>query len=123
MPNVLGNTRKPDVFFRKDGRIDITASASKLLNLEAGDCINIWSDESGLYLYATKPVGQHRAVCRIVNKRSRYLRASCKELTDFINSVTGDKETHIPVGTPVHLSAVGLALPLITRLNLYRDDK
>lgn len=123
MPSVLGNTRKPDVFFRKDGRIDITASASRLLNLEAGDCINIWSDESGLYLYATKPVGQHRAVCRLVNKGSRYLRASCKDLTDFVNSITGGKESHIPVGEPVCISAVGIALPLITRLNLYRDDK
>lgn len=125
MPSVLGTSRKPDVLFRKRGIIDIKAAVVTALDLQPGDSIDLWEhDDGNLFIYAIKHnVGSHKAVCRRVNAKCKYLRVCCKQLTDYVNALTGKTESHVPVGPVVQLPNIGKAMPLITRLNFYCDDK
>ena len=41
MKSILGNTRKADITFHDNGRINISARVSKLLELSHGDVIDI----------------------------------------------------------------------------------
>ena len=42
MESLLGNTRKHDLSFFRDGHIDITARVAKCINIEEGDIIDIY---------------------------------------------------------------------------------
>ena len=44
-------TRRPDITFYRNGRIDITASVAERLSLRAGDVIDIARGKEEYYLY------------------------------------------------------------------------
>lgn len=123
MCSILGNSRKPDIYFRRGGRIDITAKVSEALDLQPGDIIDIWNEHEEYFLYvlhrADNIRGNHIAVCQQVNPRNRYIRVYCIKLCNFMRSLCGGNEVHLPVGESVQLPNIGTAIPLITRNNLY----
>lgn len=118
----MSNHRRPDIIFHPSGRIDITARVTTLLSLQAGDAINIWKEEDEYYLYVARRSADAntRAICRQVNKGSNFLRAWSAPLASAIIQISGKKEAHLIVGEPVQLPLFGMAIPLITRNNLYQ---
>lgn len=62
MQSILGNTRKADITFHDNGRINISARVSKLLELSHGDVIDIMDGQGEIYLYVkhrVPVVGRH----------------------------------------------------------------
>ena len=125
MERLLGNTRRPDVSFYKNGRIDITARTARLIDLRAGDVVDVAIDGGEYYLYARvkadKAAGRHEAVCRATNSgpRCRNLRAYSRRLCDKVLKAAGTQgSARLPVGEPLDHPALGNALPIIIRLNL-----
>ena len=98
MCSLLDTHRRPDIIFRPNGRIDITAKVATLLSLKPGDAINVWKEEDEYYLYVAR---------RSADSNSR---AICRK-----------KEAHLTVGESVNLPMFGKAIHLITRNNLYQS--
>lgn len=130
MTSLLPNSRRPDVTFYPDGRIDITARIAKHLNMAAGDVIDIAEHQGEYLLYvrlkAAQTVGRHEA-CVYPTKRGKHhannFRTYSRRLTDAIfraSSVpggiaAGKHPLRLPAGLTVSLPDIGLAIPLITR--------
>lgn len=130
MESLLGNTRKPDVSFFKDGHINITARVAKTLNIEEGDVIDILKDGKELYLYVKAKskdvVGLHMNRCRSTRPEKGYrnFRTNCKRLCDAIFQLCGSSEVvQLAAGEGFEIENIGIVVPLITRINLYKDDK
>lgn len=123
MCNVIKNIRMPDIYFRHNGQIDITVSVVKSLDIKEGDTINVWKNDDEYYLYAihndNSVPGRRKAICRPTKKGTNFMRANCKQLTDYITSLTNAREAHLFVGQLVELEPIGKALPLIVSNNKY----
>lgn len=64
MNKLLTHTRRPDITFRRNGLIRITARIARLLQLQPGDSINIAIHNGEYLLYALHhPIGRHDAAC------------------------------------------------------------
>lgn len=129
MESLLGNTRRPDVSFFKNGRIDITASIAKKLNLDNGDVIDIARCDRELYLYVKwrncDVVGNHAARCKATksNGRCANFRVFSVKLCASILEICGaDKAARLAAGDAIHVEGLGVAVPLVTRINLHNND-
>lgn len=75
MQNLIQQSRRPDISFRRDGTINITAGVAKNLNLSRGDFINIAIHNCEFLLYvsarACNSIGRHHARC-IPSKKGSY---------------------------------------------------
>lgn len=128
MKHLLGNTRRHDVTFNVDGRIEISAAVTKALGLKPGDVIDIALDDTGreCYLYvkhrAENLSGRHKAQCHVTNGRlaqCNSLRAHSVEICRQILGMNGcaGNQVRLPVGDPEEIPCIGTALPLIIRYN------
>lgn len=126
MRNMLDNTRRHDITFNSDGRIEISARASKALGLHPGDVIDIAIDERSreCYLFvkhrAERLSGRHKAQVYVTNSRIRNcnsLRAHSVEICRQVLDMRGfsDTQARLPVGDPVEITGMGKALPIIIR--------
>ena len=125
MTTTLENTRKPDITFYRDGRIEITARVTKALSLHPGDVIDIAHDGSEYYLYVKhhNAIGRHEAQCRPTNhgKVCNSLRAHSKRLCMAVLNVNGNNnEARLPVGEPIDHATLGTSLPIIIKRNIPR---
>lgn len=123
MTITLENTRRPDITFHSDGRIDITARVAKALSLHPGDVIDIAHDSSEYYLYVKhhNTVGRHEAQCYATNhgKICNNLRAHSKRLCQAVLKVNGNYLTaRLPVGEPFQHGSLGTVLPIIIHHNI-----
>ena len=124
MHSILDNTRRPDVTFYPNGRIDITARVAKILDLHQGDVIDI-ADNGGIeYLLYIKYrgetlVGNHESVCRQSKRRSRNFRAYSKRRGCCGVGVAGrkDEPLRIHAGEVLTYKDYGKMVSLITRMN------
>ena len=119
----LQNTRRPDITFHCDGRIDITARVAKALSLHPGDVIDIAHDDSEYYLYVKhrNAVGRHEAQCAATYKgrTCNNLRAHSRRLCQAVLKVNGNYTTaRLPVGEPVQHNSLGITLPIIIKYNI-----
>lgn len=129
MQSLLGNrSRKPDVTFRSDGRIDIAARVSKMLGLGAGDVIDIGYDSEEYYLYvrakAAEIVGRHEAQCRPANpavRNGHYFRAYSTTLCAAILGAAGvtDKAA-ILAGRVQEVPGLGRAIIILPHSNIIK---
>ena len=126
MTSTLENTRRPDITFHADGRIDITARVAKALSLQPGDVIDIAHDGSEYYLYVKhrNALGRHQAQCYVTKrgKTCNNLRTYSKRLCQAVLSVNGNQQARLPVGQPIEIKSLGTALPLIIRHNIPKND-
>ena len=130
MTSLLPNSRRPDVTFYPDGRIDITARIAKILELQSGDVIDVAAHYGEYLLYvrlrASGCVGRHEAQV-YPSKRGKYkannFRAYSKTICCAIRkaaTVPGCKTAgesnplRLPAGTHVTFGIYGTAIPLIT---------
>lgn len=123
MGSILGNSRRPDVTFYSSGRIDITARIAKMLNLSQGDVIDIdfYNGEYLLYVRykCNEVIGRHEARCLASKNKSHNFRAYSKRLTEAILCACNADKAQLASGAAVELDSIGLAVPLVTRNNLY----
>lgn len=124
MNSIIGNTRRPDITFYRNGRIDITSYVSRILCLKDGDVIDIGCKDKEFYLFVRcrkdDVIGRHEGRCFASKRGSNNLRLHSRRICDAIltecNATTIAK---LAVGEPIEMEDVGLAVPLITRKNLY----
>jgi hypothetical protein len=128
MKHLLDNTRRHDITFNADGRIEISARATRALDLHPGDVIDVAIDEVGreCYLYikhrAEKLSGRHKAQCHVTNsrvKKCNSLRAHSVELCRKVLDMRGisSNQARLPVGDVVAIDGINSALPIIIRYN------
>lgn len=124
MKHLLENTRRHDITFNADGRIEISARVSKALDIHPGDVIDIALDDVGreVYLYVKHRAplaGRHKAQCYPTGKgrTCNSLRAHSVEICRKVLDMRGYSATQarLPVGDPVEIPCIGKALPLIIR--------
>lgn len=129
MESLLGNTRRPDVSFFKNGRIDITASVAKKLNLGNGDVIDIARCDRELYLYVKwrnhDVVGNHTARCKTTKSKERcanFRAFSVKLCASILEICNAENVVRLAAGDAIHVEGIGAAVPLVTRINLHNND-
>ena len=126
MTSLLPNSRRPDVIFHPNGRIDITARIAKVLQLQNGDVIDVAVSYEEYFIYvrlrAAECVGRHEATVHPTNKgkhRNNNFRAYshrlCKSIRNALNGFPAEKPLRLPAGSPVIFGPNGTAIPLITR--------
>ena len=123
MTSLLPNSRRPDVIFHSNGRIDITARIARMLQLQNGDVIDVAvsCEEYLIYvrLRAAECVGRHEATVHPTNKGNNNFRAYshrlCKSIRSILNGFPAEKPLRLPAGSPVIFGPNGTAVPLITR--------
>lgn len=98
MENLLSNTRRPDISFYRNGRIDISACVVKALELQRGDSIGITTDGYEYLLYVAHRGGNGRfdAMCIPTNvkKSTNSFRAHSVRLSRAVRQA-------VPAGRPV----------------------
>lgn len=123
MKTMLNNTRRHDITFNVDGRIEISARATRALGLHPGDVIDIAIDERSrevyLYIKHRAPAGRHKAQCyrtgkgRTCNSLRAFSVDICRQVLDMRGySCTQAK---LPVGDPITVDGINKALPIIIR--------
>lgn len=121
MTSLLPSTRRPDITFYHNGRIDISSNIAKQLNIHSGDVIDIMSDGGEYYLYVRlhAAVGRHEAQCFIANTVSRHtFRAYSVRLSRIMLSITNSTiKASLPCGVPSD-QPFGKAIPIITKNKL-----
>lgn len=128
MKHLLDNTRRHDITFNADGRIEISARATRALDLHPGDVIDVAIDEVGreCYLYikhrAEKLSGRHKAQCHVTNsrvKKCNSLRAHSVELCRKVLDMRGfsSNQARLPIGDVIAIDGINRALPIIIRYN------
>lgn len=124
MTSLLPNSRRPDVTFYPDGRIDITARIAKVLHLQQGDVIDVAMQYGECLLYvrlrSSECVGRHKATVYATNKgkhQANNFRAYSHQLCRAIikESEVAAGPARLPAGSPVIFGPNGTAVPLITR--------
>lgn len=117
MNSILGNTRRPDISFHANGKIDIASRIANILSIREGDIIDILSSQGELYLYvrlrASVAVGRHEARCYPSNNSGRHFRTYSRRLCDAILCRCGHPPTaSLPAGKPCEISGRP-AVPII----------
>lgn len=129
MTSIYKNTRKPDITFHRDGRIDITARVAKLLRLCPDDVIDVAEEDEEYLLYVRlrhdRAVGRYEAQCRPTNRgkfQANNFRAYSKQLCAAVFRAArydrSDKPLRLPAGTPLTFGTNGIAVPIIIRHHL-----
>ena len=120
---IISTTRRGDITFHKNGRIDITAHVARTLDIHPGDVVNIAIRGDRCleyYLYVVKrkeqTVGRHACTCRNVKNNGNYLRVFSKTLAlNILKMCPETDKVSVRVGRPEIMPDIGPALPLITR--------
>lgn len=127
MRSIIGNTRRPDITFYRNGRIDITSYVTKMLGIHEGDVIDIACVDKEYYLYirikGDKIVGRHRGQCFSSKQNSRNFRTYCKRLCEFLFADSECNKIQLAIGTPVEVYDIGKAIPIITRQILSNETR
>lgn len=85
LKSVLGRTRRPDISFSRNGRIELSSRVAQLLSLHAGDVIDILKDDStgDCYLYRKCHAAEgmrHEAQVYRTNSCGRHFRTYSRRL-------------------------------------------
>ena len=135
MKDLIPTHRKYDISFHQDGKIDIRAHVVRTLDIHEGDVVSICrSDDTPheYYLYIRVPHhetngAQYTAQCRrtvTAGRRSQFLRAYSKELTNAILQLVGTTDAYLMTGElRTDLPGIPRALTLITRTTLSKNKK
>lgn len=127
MKKLLGpSSRRPDITFRPDGRIDIAARVARALALSPGDIIDVAEPIPGEYclyvrLCAPSAVGRHEGRCYpVITRLPRgAYRAWSKRLAAAVIRLAGgsDRPLRLSCGTPF-FNGGQTYIPIILKLAL-----
>ena len=123
MTSLLEDSRRPDITFHNDGRIDITARLVRKLGIGKGDVIDVKTDGIEYFLYvrhrAADLSGTHEAQCYPTNSGKShnfrcYSARLCKALIGKV--AASAKQLKLQAGSAIELPVICKpAVPLITR--------
>lgn len=119
MTSVLGDrTRKPDITFRRNGQIDITAAVVKSLGIEPGDSLDIVANdfECAVTVVHHSVAGSFQAKCIPTKRGYKNMRSNSKKLCDFICNRFGADRVPLSTGMKIHTQDGSPALILINRI-------
>lgn len=118
------NSRRPDVSFYRDGRIDITARVARLLGIRPGDVIDIAHEGGEFYMFVSHKAddaqGRHEGQCYPTKHRSHNFRTHSKRLCQAIMALSNATNVaRLPIGdTALLFDKTVTAVILIVRNNL-----
>lgn len=118
--SIIPFTRRPDITFSANGKIDITSRVVRALGIRPGDVIGIMTLPGEYYLHIARRkedlIGRHEAQCHPTRKNSNFFRAWSRRLTSAILSQygSGASRAEIMVGQIIEIDGQK-ALTLITR--------
>ena len=119
MKKLLEHTRRPDITFRRNGQILITARVARILSLRPGDSINIACAAGEYLLYAVHRnscTGRHIARCYRTNKSGNNFCANSVDLCRSILAIANVSTDRVSLMTGEAItSGDTVYLPLITR--------
>ena len=119
MKNVLEHSRKADIAFSRNGRIDIGARIARLLRLRKGDVVALATDGEEIYLYVRyrqPAIGRYEGTVYPSNRRGFHFRTSSKAVCEAVMERCGAGfKARLFTGEPVSDPACGTMLPIITR--------
>jgi len=126
MISLLPNTRRPDVTFHPNGRIDITARIAKMLHMQRGDVIDVALSGGEYMLYVrmrhSQCTGRHEAAVMPTNKGKRennnfraYSTRLCKAVYKEVFGNDYNGIAKFPAGHPTVFGPNGTGVPIITR--------
>lgn len=126
MISLLPNSRRPDVTFHHNGRIDITARIAKMLHMQSGDVIDIAASGEEYLLYvrlrSDECVGRHEATVyptkvgkNVSNNFRAYSNRLCKAIFEVVFGTRNGNTARLAAGSPVLFGPNGTGIPLITR--------
>lgn len=127
MHSILQFTRRPDVTFYANGRIDITSRVAKAIGLHDGDVIDILEEIHGEYFiyirhHADRVCGNHEATVHATKAGSRNFRCYSSRMCHYILSMHGINGKgailRAPAGRTINSDVYGPMMALVTRLNL-----
>lgn len=126
----LVESRKHDICFHRNGKIDITAHVARALGLREGDVLAVGIDgedycpEYYLYVRCRRECvqGRYEATCSSTVRKggnSRFLRAYSKSICRTICDLVGGTDAYLMTGElRTDIQGTDRALTLITRTNL-----
>lgn len=121
LKRIIGPTRRTDISFYSDGRVELSSYVVKTLGLQHGDVVDVASDGHEYFLFAAvqAPQGRHRTQCRETNPGGKHFRFNSVRLARTMLEAAGAQGcdvVHLPVGDVA--TAYGKkALTIITHLN------
>lgn len=119
MESIIGCTRRPDITFYSDGRIDITARIARQLSLSEGDSIDVGKACSEYFLYVRRRFDPSvsfgfEATVRTTKRRSHNFRAYSVRMCRAVLSLYDAKQKVSPqLGQPINDADYGVIIPLI----------
>ena len=107
LKSLLKKSRKADISFHKNGKIDITARVARLLSIQNGDVIDVGVEKSECFLYVRHRgqncMGRHEAQCSPTKRNSYNFRAYsvklCRAMMNFTEC--SDKTLHLACGEKI----------------------
>lgn len=127
MKSILGNTRKPDITFYDNGRIDISSRVSKSLGLKQGDVIDVMDCGLEYYLYVKlhgPTVGKHEAQCYPTKRGGHHFRAYSFRLCQEMIKASGASlhKIQLCAGESCAVNDIGDVVPIIYKHILNKND-
>lgn len=124
---VLSHTRRADISFLENGRVDITSRVVRLLDIHPGDVLSIVITGGEWYLYvanrAETLVGRHEAQCFPTKKGSRNFRLWSHRLASAVLTECGGvSRADLAVG-PLAGFLGFPAVPIITKNLLNHEQR
>ncbi len=119
LTSILGSTRKADITFHPNGKIDITSRIVKALDIRAGDVIDIMKGGGEFYLFVSSRssdnCGRHQAVCYPSKRGAHHFRTYSIALTIAIIPASS-RAVGFPAGEVVEVNG-HRAIPIITKFS------
>ena len=124
MQRIITISRRPDITFYPDGRIDITARIARAINLQHGDVIDIAINGTERYIYVRQRAGQvngrHFATVYATKNGSHNFRCYSRQLCQSMLSTATDshRPLRIPAGQVIQHEQYGTMMALIYKFNI-----
>jgi len=126
MQRVVGNSRRADLTFRRNGQIDISAHVAKLLNLQNGDVVDVIQSYDETFLSVVQRsgdiLGRHEGTCCQSNPHGKHFRTYSKKICKYIFDLCGCDDQNLvalPIGEKRDILGVGTVLHIITKNILF----
>lgn len=124
MQPITNFTRRPDISFYPNGRIDISARIARAINLKDGDVIDIAIHGTERYIYvrlrANNVNGRHISTVHVTKRGSRNFRCYSRQLCQAMLSNAPDCHLplRVPAGQVIQHEQYGTMMAIIFKFNI-----
>lgn len=126
---LVNSRRRVDIYFRSNGKIDISSRVAWALSMSVGDVISLAAIGREFYLYISRKAAEMQCNMAHYSHQVRQRHKGCNtfycnavSLTRIINAHTQSRESWLYVGNTKQIHVDGrdvIALPLIVGNNQY----